>query len=131
MQTNIIMTDFPLKEESYNTLGLCMEVHRVLGHGFLEIVYKDAIEWELRQRDICYCREREYRVEYKGVVLPHTFFADFVVYNNIILEIKAAEAGLSNAHISQTLNYLKISGCKVGLLINFARERLEYKRLIF
>lgn len=120
-----------LKDETYKVIGICMEAHRELGHGFLEIVYKDAIEYELNSRGIPYEREREYRITYKGTILPHHFFADFVVLDNIILEIKAAEGGLADANIAQTINYLKASGCKVGLLVNFGRHRLEYKRLVF
>lgn len=108
-----------------------MAVHRELGHGFLEVVYKDAIEYELLRKEIPFDREREYKVTYNGIVLPHKFFADFVVNNNIILEIKAAEGGLSESNVAQTINYLKVSGCKLGLLVNFGRKSLEYKRLVF
>lgn len=108
-----------------------MAVHRELGHGFLEIVYKDAIEYEFGVKAIAYEREREYNISYKGVVLPHRFFADFVVMDKIILEVKAAEGGLAEAHLAQTLNYLKASGCKLGILVNFGRQSLEYKRLVF
>jgi len=103
----------------------------ILGHGFREVVYKDAIELEFNQKNISYEREKEYSVSYKGKILPHNFYADFVVFNNIILELKAYEGGISDDNIAQTLNYLKASGCKVGLLINFGRRKLEYKRLIF
>lgn len=123
--------DFPLKEETYRIIGVCMDVHRELGHGFREVVYKDAIEFEFKKRNIFYEREKEYQVVYKGIVLPHSFYADFVVFSNVILELKAAEGGISDDNIAQTLNYLKVSSCKVGLLINFGRRKLEYKRLIF
>lgn len=108
-----------------------MEVHRNLGHGFLEIVYKDAIELELSMREIQFEREKQYSVEYKGFILPHKFFADFVLGNEIILEIKAAEGGLANQQIAQTINYLKASGCRIGLLMNFGHVSLEFKRLVF
>ena len=108
-----------------------MEIHRELGHGFLEIVYKDAIEYELRTKVIQYEREKEFEVQYKNLILPHKFYADFVVFNNIILEVKALEAGFADIHYSMLINYLKVSGCKVGLLVNFARKSLEYKRVIF
>ena len=108
-----------------------MEIHRHLGHGFLEIVYKDAIEYELNARRIIYEREKEYEVQYKKLILPHKFYADFVVFENIILEVKAAEGGLCDTYTSMIVNYLKVSGCKVGLLVNFARKSLEYKRVIF
>ncbi len=108
-----------------------MCVHTELGHGFREVVYKDAIEHELNLRSIGYEREKEYVIRYKGVILSHKFLADFVTMNHVILEVKAAEGGISDVSISQTLNYLKVSGCKVGLLVNFGRQRLEYKRLVF
>ena len=118
------------KEEAYEIIGKCMEVHRELGHGFLEIVYKDALEMLFCQSNIPYEREKEYNVVFKNVILPHKFYADFVVYDKIILEVKSA-AGLVDEHISRTLNYLKVSGNKLGLLVNFGRMQLEYKRLVF
>ena len=108
-----------------------MEVHRTLGHGFLEVVYKDAIDWELRQSDIIYEREKEFTINYKEVTLPHRFYADFFIHDKIILEVKAAEGGIADLQIAQTLNYLKASNCKIGLLINFGRGKLEYRRPIF
>ena len=118
------------KEDAYKIIGLCMEVHRELGHGFLEIVYKDALELLFRRNDIPYTREKEYAILFKNVILPHKFYADFVVYDKIILEIKAA-VGIADDHIAQTLNYLKVSGNKLALLVNFGRMQLEYKRLVF
>jgi len=118
------------KEESYKIIGLCMEVHRELGHGFLEIVYKDALEILFRQNNIPYEREKEYNIVFKGITLPHNFYADFVVHDKIILEVKSA-SGLADEHIAQTINYLKTSGNKLGLLVNFGRLQLEYKRLVF
>jgi len=121
----------PLTDLTYKMIGLCMEVHRHLGHGFLEIIYKDAIEVEAGSTGLNFCREKEYDICYKGILLAHKFFADFVVEDNIIVEIKAAEGAITNENIAQTLNYLKASGCKVGLIVNFGRKSLEYKRLIF
>ncbi len=82
------MTEILYKEESYKSIGACFEVHNNLGAGFLEIVYKDALKYEFRKTNILYAREVEYEVNYKGVILPHKFFADFVVYDKIILEVK-------------------------------------------
>jgi GxxExxY protein len=96
----------------------------------MEIVYKDAIEHEFSIRQVAYEREKEYKISYKGIILPHHFFADFIVVDQVILEVKAAEGGIGDSYIAQTLNYLKASGCRVGLLVNFGRLRLEYKRLI-
>jgi GxxExxY protein len=125
------MQELIMKDETYAIIGICMEVHRVLGHGFREVVYKDAIEIEAQRSNIPYSREKEYSIIYKGHVLPRSFNADFVLFQSIILEVKAAEGGFAADNISQTLNYLKASGCKVGLLINFGRSKLEYKRLVF
>ena len=78
---------YPLQNETYEIIGFCMEVHRNLGHGFLEIVYKDALEIEFKEKNILYEREKEYEVEYKGIILPHKFYADFIVFENVILEV--------------------------------------------
>jgi GxxExxY protein len=120
-----------LEKESYAVIGMCMEVHNFLGHGFREVVYKDAIEVEARRRNIQFCREKEYCIYYKNTLLKHRFCADFVICGKIILEVKAAENGISNEYIAQTLNYLKASGCPVGLIINFAKSKLQYRRLVF
>ncbi len=117
------------KEEAYQIVGKCMEAHNQLGGGFLEIVYKDALEIEFKAAGIFFEREKEYIVEYKGIILPHKFFADFVIMDKIILEIKAV-SGIEDEHIAQTLNYLAISKNKLGLLINFGKGKLEYKRLV-
>ena len=116
--------------ETYKIIGLCMEVHNNLGKGFSEIVYKDALEIELRDSDILYEREKEYSVNYKGIVLPHKFYADFVVFDTVILEIKSVQH-IVDEHIAQTLNYLKVSQNKVALIVNFNNDKLQYKRLLF
>ncbi len=108
-----------------------MEVHRQLGHGFLEAVYKEAIEIETSLNDIHTAREEEFTIQYKEAVLKHKYYADFLIEDKLILEVKFAEGAITDAHIAQTLNYLKVSDCKVGLIVNFGRKSLEYKRLIF
>lgn len=105
-----------------------MEVHNILGPGLLEIIYKEAIEWELDDRIIQYEREKEYPVYYKTHLLRKKFNADFIVYDKIILEVKSKE-NISNEDIAQTINYLKLSGCRLGLKVNFGRSKLEIKRL--
>ncbi len=124
-------TDFPLKEETDLILGLAIEVHKILGPGFLEIVYKDALEYELNMNDYLFYREREYNVPYKQIILKHKFFADFVVFNKVIVEIKAKQNGLAEEDLAQAINYLKVSGCKVGLILNFAASKLQIKRVVF
>jgi GxxExxY protein len=121
--------EYPLQQESYQVIGVCMEVHRILGKGLLEIVYKDAIEYEFKRKGIQYEREKKYEVEYKGVVLPHYFFADFVVFDKVILEVKA-QKGIVDEHYNWTINYLAISKCPLGLIVNFGENSLVTKRVI-
>jgi GxxExxY protein len=116
---------------SYNIIGACMRVHRFLGHGFLEIVYKDAMQIEFAESEIDFTREKEFDINYKGIILPHKFYADFFVMDNVIVEAKATKDGITNDFIAQTLNYMKVSGCSLGLIINFGKSSLEYKRLVF
>jgi GxxExxY protein len=123
------MAEIIYKEESFKIIGSCMEVHNNLGKGFLEIVYKDALEYELRKNNIPFEREKEYAVNYKDITLSHKFFADFVVFDKIILEVKGM-AGIAEEHIAQTLNYLKVSGLKLGLIVNFCELSLHYKRVV-
>lgn len=123
------MENIIYKEESYQIIGMCFEVHKQLGAGFLEIVYKDALEFELKKNKIQYSREKEYEVHYKNIILPHKFHADFVVDDKIILEIKSVSK-ISEEHIAQSINYLKVSGNKLALLVNFGELSLTYKRIV-
>ena len=125
------MEQFILKDETYQVIGICMEVHRILGHDFSEIVYKDAISIEAASKQIEVSTEKEFTVYYKDILLNHKFYADFVMFGNIIVEIKACDKGISNDHIAQTINYLKISECSVGVIVNFGRKSLEYKGLVY
>lgn len=117
---------YPLQKESYEIIGICMDVHRILGKGLLEIVYKDAIEYEFKKKNILYKREKKYEVKYKDVILSHHFFADFVVYNKIILEVKAQKV-IVDEHYSWVINYLAISKCPLGLIVNFGENSLVQK----
>ena len=123
------MSDLVYKDESYQIIGKCMEVHNNLGAGFLEIVYKDALELEFKNSGIPYEREKKYEVNYKGAVLPHKFYADFVVFDKIILEVKGV-SGIAEEFVAQALNYLKVSGNKLALIVNFGELRLNSKRII-
>lgn len=124
------MSEVIYKEESYTIIGKCMDVHNELGHGFSEIVYRDALEMELNISDVLFEREKEYSVYYKGELLPHKFSADFVIFNKIILEIKCVKA-ITDEHVSRAINYLKVSDNKLALLVNFARGKLEYQRIVY
>ena len=117
-------------DETYEIIGICMEVHRNLGSGLLEIIYKDAIEIELKAKNIPFEREKEFSIEYKGVILPHKFYADFIVNEDIVLEVKAVKE-FSGEHTAQVLNYMKLSDSEIGLLVNFQNKSLQHKRLVF
>lgn len=106
-----------------------MEVHSALGHGFLEIVYKDALEIAFKQDGIAYAREKEYGLWFRDILLPHKYCADFVVLDKIILEVKCVTS-LTDSHTAQTINYLKASRNKLALLVNFGRASLEHRRLV-
>jgi len=123
------MTEIIYKKEAYELIGVCMEVHRQLGNGFLESVYQEALELELKQRNIPFKREVKFEIAYKGQVLKKYYIADFICYNKIIVELKALSE-LATEHESQILNYLKATDLKLGLLVNFGTRRLQYKRLV-
>lgn len=121
--------DYLFKDESYQLVGILFEVHKNLGKGFSEIVYKDALEYEFNKNNIPFEREKEFKVKYKDTYLKHKFYADFVVFDTIILEIKTVEC-FNASHYNQCLNYLKISGYQLALLANFNLISLEYKRIV-
>ena len=114
--------EFLFQDETRQIIGIC-----ILGKGFSEVVYKDALQWELEQKNISFEREKSYNVRYKEIVLKRTYNADFVIFDNIIVEIKAQE-GLAEGNASQVMNYLAVSKCPVGLLINFGENSLKFKR---
>lgn len=106
-----------------------MEVHKILGKGHSEKVYGDALEYEFQRNEIPYNRELRYNITYKDIILPSYYFADFVIFDEIILELKAITS-LTTSEIKQTLNYLAASKNKLGLLVNFGEDSLKYKRII-
>lgn len=123
------MTDIIYKHESYAIVGALFEVYNNLGSGFSEIVYKDALEYELKNRKIPFTREKEYSVSYKDIVLSHKFYADFVIQDKIILEIKAVE-DVNDKFIAQCINYLKVSNCRLAILANFHKDLLDHRRIV-
>lgn len=125
MDTN----EFPLKEECYNVIGCAMNVHTELGCGFLEAVYQEALGIEFMERIVPFKREQRLDVTYKGRLLNKKYIADFICFDELIIEVKAME-GLLPEHTAQVLNYLKATGLKVGLLLNFGSTKLQYKRII-
>lgn len=96
----------------------------------LEIVYKDAFEYEFFKNDLSCEREQEYTIRYKSTILKHKFFANFVIMDQVILEIKA-KSGIFDEDYAQIMNYLKCSGNQVGLILNFGTVKLGIKRFIF
>lgn len=121
--------DILFKDEAYQIIGACMEVHRELGHGFLEAVYQESLEREFILKKIPFEREVPLRIHYKGIVLNKFYVADFVCYGKIILEMKALNV-LTTQHESQVLNYLKATSYQLGILVNFGSKSLEYKRMV-
>jgi GxxExxY protein len=123
------MADLLYRDETHRLIGLCMEIHRELGKGHDEVIYKDALVVELSRANIPFSREKKYEVKYKDVILPHFYFADFTVWDKVLFEAKAVDK-LADPHIKQVLNYLAASKLRVGLLVNFGGDSLEWKRVI-
>jgi len=123
------MAELLHREETHRLIGLCMEIHRELGRGHDEIVYRDAMVVELSRAGIPFEREKRFQVTYKGALLTHPYFADFVVWERIIFEAKAVER-IGEAHTKQVLNYLAASRLRVGLLVNFGADSLDWKRVV-
>jgi GxxExxY protein len=98
--------------------------------GFKEAVYKDALELEFKALEIPFKREKPYTIRYKGQILPRKYFADFVVFSSVILEVKVTPA-IVNPFVYQTINYLKASGMKLGIIVNFGSKSLTDKRVVF
>ncbi|HCO20741.1 MAG: GxxExxY protein [Cloacibacterium normanense] len=117
------------KEESYKIIGICMNIHSTLGNGFLEAVYCEVLEKEFIKNNIPYQREVKLDLFFNGEKLDKKYKADFICFDNIILEIKAVSFIHEN-FTKQTLNYLKATDKKLGLLINFGEKSLKYKRII-
>lgn len=129
MKKHNTMENFEFKDESYKIIGAAMEVHKVLGNGYLEAVYHEALCIEFDQRKMPYKHEEPLTINYKGFVLKKKYIPDFFCFNKIIVEVKAS-SGITSVDVSQAINYLKTTGCKLALLINFGLESLEYKRIV-
>ncbi len=107
-----------------------MRIHTELGFGFKEEVYKEALEIEFKKEKIPYSREKLFNIVYQGKTLRRKYPADFVVFNSIILEVKAKPVIVNN-FVYQTRNYLKASGIKLGIIANFGERSFVFKRIIF
>jgi GxxExxY protein len=116
-------------EKTYKVIGCGMEVHKELGCGFLEPVYQEALKRELATQQIPFKSQPTIEISYKGKPLNKSYQPDFICYGKIIVEIKAISS-LSGTEKAQLINYLKATGLKIGLLINFGAKSLEYKRIV-
>lgn len=123
------MTEIIYKDESYNIISACFEVHNKLGKGFKEIVYKEALEVEFKKRNIPYEQEKTFKVVYDGQDLKHSFDADFTVYDKILLEVKATTQKIES-FVKQSLNYVSACKYRLGIIVNFGLDSLKYKRIV-
>ncbi len=123
------MAELLFKEEAFKIVGICMNIHKALGMGLKEINYKDAMEIDFTEAGINFEREKKFIVKYKGKILRNPYYADFVIFDSIIVEVKSA-AALIDAHMAQTLSYLAVSGMRLALIINFGERSLTWKRII-
>jgi GxxExxY protein len=114
---------------TYAIIGAAMEVHRRLGSGFAEAVYQEALEIEFQEKNIPCKREVPLHVFYRERQLSTSYKADFICYDSVVVELKAVPK-LTLADQAQLINYLRATGCETGLLLNFAGERLEYRRFV-
>lgn len=124
------MTEILFKEESFRIIGACFEVHNEKGSGFVEPVYQECLELELALQSIPFTAQEALPLSYKGQKLKQAYRPDFVCCSKIILEIKAVSK-LNDEHRAQVHNYIKATGCRLGLLVNFGRNvKLEWERIV-
>jgi GxxExxY protein len=123
------MGELIYKEESNLIIGAAIEVQMNMGIGFLEPVYQEVLEMEFAERGIPFEREKELLLSYKGKELKKRYYADFVCYDKIILELKVCDK-ITKIHESQVINYLNATNFKLGIIMNFAVIPLEFKRIV-
>ncbi len=124
------MTELLFRDEVYAIIGAAMEVYNQLGPGFLEAVYQEALEIELRECGVPFLSQKELSIFYKGRLLKKTYISDLICYEKIVVELKALDR-LTGRETAQLLNYLKATGLHLGLLINFGHaEKLEWERRV-
>jgi len=123
------MAEIIYEKESYKIIGACISVHSELGCGFLEAVYQEALAIEFRINGISFKQEKTMDIYFKGMKLNKKYIADFICFDKIVLELKALNK-ITTEHESQLLNYLKATGLRLGILVNFGEGSLKHKRLI-
>jgi len=124
------MAEIIHREESYKIMGACFEVYKQMGRGFLEAVYQECLEIELAEREIPFAAQRELHIAYKQRRLVQTYKPDLICYDKIIVELEAVSE-LLDEHRAQIFNYLRATGMRLGLLVNFSSHtELEYDRIV-
>lgn len=129
MNTNRKGKDLIVKDECFKIVGACMAVHNELGSAFLEPVYQEALALEFQKRSIPFSKEHRLEIYYKEALLDKKYYADFLCYEQIVVELKAC-TGLTDQHTAQALNYLSALKLNLALLVNFGTPRLQWKRVI-
>lgn len=124
----VVKNKYPLSELTGKIIGCAMEVHRIMGNGFQEVIYQRCMAIEMASKGIAFSREYEMDLHYKGEKVG-TRRVDFFVENQIMVELKAV-VQLEDVHLAQAINYLEASGFKIGLLINFGNTSLQFKRVM-
>ena len=130
VMSTMINKKYPLSELTGKIIGAAMEVHKVLGNGFQEVIYQRALAHELEKAGLDYAREIEHDIYYKELEVPiGTRRADFIVQGKVLVELKAVSS-LNDIHLAQALCYLRAYRLEVGLLLNFGAKSLEVKRVV-
>ena len=124
------MAEIIYKEDSYKLVGACLEVYNEKGFGFHEAVYQECVELELGFQTISFDSQKELKLEYKGHPLKKTYIPDLICFDKIVVEIKAVSV-LTDEHRGQVLNYLRATGMKLGILVNFGNsKKMEWLRIV-
>jgi GxxExxY protein len=124
------MSEILYKTESYDIIGSCFNVYNNIGHGFLEPIYQEALELEFDEQLVPFESQKELDIYYCGTLLKKKYIPDFICHGKIIVEIKSVKV-LMPEHEAQLFNYLRITGLKLGILVNFGTyPKIEYKRVV-
>lgn len=129
MNTNINRHKLTFKDECFAIVGACMAEHNELGSSFLEPVYQEALALEFHKRGVPFSKEHRLEIYYKESLLEKKYYADFLCYEQIVVELKAC-SGLNEQHLAQALNYLSALKLNLALLVNFGTPRLQWKRVV-